>query len=59
MDKVHERVLAGLVGSIAGAMLFAGVAVLLAGVASFAMLSEPSALGAIAAIVLQIGAGVR
>jgi hypothetical protein len=55
MDKVHERVLAWLVGSIAGAMLSAGVAVLLAGVSLFAMLSEPSALGAIAAIVLQLG----
>jgi hypothetical protein len=40
MDRVHERVLAWLLGSIAGAMLFAGVAVLLAGVAAFAMLPE-------------------
>ena len=55
MDKVHERVLAWLLGSIAGAMLSAGVACLLAGVAAFTMLSEPSALGAIAAIVLQLG----
>jgi hypothetical protein len=56
MDKVHERMLAWFVGAIAGAMLFAGVAVLVAGVAPFAMLSEPTSLGAIAAIVLQIGA---
>ena len=55
MDKVHERILTWLLASISGAMLSAGVAVLLAGGAAFAMLSEPSALGAIAAIVLQLG----
>jgi len=56
VEKAHERILAWLFGSIAGTMLFAGVSILLAGVALFGMLSEPSALGAIAAIVLQLGA---
>lgn len=57
MDTVPERLVAWLLRSVASAMLFAGIAMLLAGGATFGMLSGEGVLHAIAVVLLQIGAG--
>ena len=56
MDTVPERLMAWLLRSVAGAVLFAGIAMLLAGGATFGMLSDEGVLHAVAVVLLQIGA---
>ena len=57
MDTVPERLVAWLLRSVARAVLFAGTSMLLAGGATFGMLSDEGVFGAIAVILLHVGAG--
>ena len=55
METVPERLVAGVLRSISGLMLFAGMAILIAAVPLFAFLTESPAPRAIATVLLQLG----